>query len=197
MFGHSFVPRLASYISHEHGSFHNKELEYTFKEVSIKGYGGLAIDQVRYTKLAVIHHFQPDVCTCYIELGTNDLADRMMSPKILAANLHDFANDIFGICATQVAIGQVIEKTPLGIPVDVPNFNDRVHIFNKIAAPLFHLDVTPDCYSWKHTGLWFSQFPMIDQGGIHLTQTGLRKYFRSIRVAILQATNRACYTLWA
>jgi lysophospholipase L1-like esterase len=206
--GHSFIERLEKYLCKQDGCFNNFNLEFSNAIVEMLGTGGRTVKKTRYNDLKRVEQSRPDIV--YIELGTNDLCRKYNSPHKIASELHELANDILGLGVSQVIIGQVISRNGRGIPAAVPSINEKITVFNQVCAALFDSSISPGCYFWVHMGLWRSQKALIedDEGfgegeladtrlddGVHLSDLGSARLYRSIRGALIQAMRRIPHIL--
>lgn len=203
--GHSFIDRLNKYIVRRKGGFNNLNLEFTNAVVHIHGVGGRTVQKCRYLDLAVVAQIKPDII--YLELGTNELCRVNNTPEKVAVELHDLANDLLGLGVSQIVAGQVIQRAGRAIPRAVPDINHRIKTFNEMCGALFDRSVSPGCTFWSHMGLWRSTKKAEDGqkettlantrlgDGVHLSDQGTHRLYKSIRGAVIQAIDRIPHIL--
>jgi lysophospholipase L1-like esterase len=185
--GHSFITRLSQFLDKNEGRFHNYHLEYDQVNVKHLGKGGKTVTYARYMDLSEVSQYKPHIV--YIELGSNDLSKKNGQPEVIASELHEFANDLLGIGVIQVIIGQVLHRKGRGIPHRLGSYNLRVTTFNNICKALFDSSISPGCYFWQHISLYKKEHT-IQRDGVHLTDIGQKRLFRSIRGALLRSLTR-------
>ena len=177
--GHSFVRRLALY------SVENKSLHFNLDDdkfnVTFVARGGLKVSQLYSfaTKVA-----NSDIV--FLEVGTNDISE--VDPMVLGDRVLAYATYLGVMAAVQrVVVSQMFfrsaELSRFSLRED---FNDRVVDYNNYMADAVQSFETVTF--WRHRGLWadWSKY-LVD--GVHYNQEGNRKYYNSVRGAIIAAAN--------
>ena len=177
--GHSFVRRLALY-SVEHKSLHFNLDEDKF-HVTFVARGGLKVPQ--------LYSFATDVVgsdVVFRDVGTNDISD--VDPTILGDRVLAYATYLGVMAGVQrVVVSQMFfrsaEQSRFFLRED---FNDRVVVYNNYMADA--VQSFEKVTFWRHRGLWadWSKY-LVD--GVHFNQEGNRKYYNSVRGAIIAAAN--------
>jgi len=179
--GHSFIKRLRRFVldnSPDYG------LDFNLSDsVNIfwHGVGGRTIAKVQQHDLAEIIRIRPHIV--YLEIGTNDLSQRGMSPLTVGSAIEEFVrliHDNYGVSI--VCVGQTVRRSPVG------NFNENVkllaHYLKAVLEPL------PFAVYWSHRGFWRPSLTYLSYDGLHLNKEGQHKLFKSIRGAIIHCLNR-------
>ena len=190
--GHSFVRRLEGFMLDHFGYNHNMGFSYNTAEVMFRGIGGRTVDKLESEDLPMIEHFRPDIV--YLEMGTNDLANPSNRPEVIGSKLDDFANKCHAAGVGITILGQTIFRYP---PNDerytskYTKFNKRVIDLNTYTSVVLDPTINDQAMYWRHIGLWNSKHPIIRiEDGVHLTDVGNYKYFKSVRGAIVHGLRK-------
>ncbi len=148
----------------------------------------------RLTKFAVDNHLlglnlaQQQCDIVFIDIGsrTNDLC--VCDPDTVATEVFSFAQHLtHQLGVKRVLVSQVLYRDINRAPCTPTNFNKRVAIYNvKMDA---RLKGNNNIHFWRHRGIW-SNWRQLLGDGIHFNQQGLRKYFNSVRGAIIAMLNQ-------
>lgn len=178
--GHSFIRRLRDFT--DRNGIRNLNLDSQFYSVSLRGQGGLRLDQLSYDASILRFDSTPEIC--FLQLGENDVKVNSVPLKI-ATDLVAIANFLHdGVGVKLVLIGQLLRRLPYA---SCNNFNLKVVEINRcLQAMTAHIDGVE---FWSHRGFW-SDLSYIGPDGVHLLCTPsnsqpMRKFMRSIRNAIL------------
>ena len=143
--------------------------------------GGRIIAKIRQFDLGEVIRFRPDIV--FLQIGTNDLAQRGMSPLTVGSAIEDFIplfHDEYGV--RLICVAQTIRRHLAG------NFNANVRLLcqylNTVLEP-FRLPIY-----WTHRGFWRASTSYLSYDGVHLNREGQQKLFKSIREAVMQCLNR-------
>ena len=125
--------------------------------------------------------FLPD--TVFLQIGTNDLAQRGMSPLTVGSAIEDFVrllHDEYGV--RLICVGQTIRRHLAG------NFNANVRLLAQCLKTLLE----PHLFAsyWTYKGFWRVSTSYLSYDGVHLSREGQHKLFKSIREAVMQCLNR-------
>jgi len=118
-----------------------------------------------------VSHYRPDVI--YVHVGENDLG--RMSCGRISAELLRFVNALSAICNTgTVIVGQLIPFPDSPFRDSVIAIND--HLIHEV--PLPH-------HFWIHRcGFMEASHQLFVHGDVHLNDTGMLRYWRSIRTVV-------------
>lgn len=182
--GHSFIRRLRDFLLHRGQSPSGLQLGPHY-QVKFYGTGGAMLagkkSQVFSQKLQAATLSGPHVV--YIAMGTNDLSVGK-SPHTVANMLFSLAMHILDTSNTRlVIIEQILPRHP-GL---YPAFTTLMSQTNTIIQELITSANNPAIKFWKHRRFFHPQHPLLAQDGVHLNNTGMAKYWRSIRGAIIWA----------
>ena len=181
--GHSFVRRLANYAL-SIGEM-NMRLNKGDCAVSFIGRGGMTVPKLRQ-KIDEIVSRRPYVL--FIEIGTNDVSGR--DPLRLADEVFELARSLVARGVRRVVISQMffrnlnIGRRDVRVAAD---FNERVVAYNSRMRELTRS--TNNVELWRHRGMW-AIWENIIVDGVHFSGEGNRRYFSSVRGALVAAMNR-------
>ncbi|KAI8490488.1 hypothetical protein Bbelb_317560 [Branchiostoma belcheri] len=118
----------------------------------------------------------------YVELAHNDLCRQYLSPRKVAHELASLVRDILEIPSVHtVIVGEPIWR--LRLPPYMRDFHARVREFSQTLRPL--IDSIPNTTTWRHCKLWQKNPDYFVADGLHLSDFGNLRYYKSIRYAIL------------
>ncbi len=179
--GHSFVTRLTKFAVDNHLLGFNLAQQQC--EIFFHGIPGLRMEGLKQ-EVGMVESLKPDIV--FIDIGTNDLC--VCDPDTVANEVFSFAQHLthqFGV--KRVLVSQVLYRDINRAPHTPTNFNERVAIYNvKMDACL---KGNNSIHFWRHRGMW-SNWRQLLGDGIHFNQQGLRKYFNSVRGAIIAMLNQ-------
>lgn len=182
LLGHSFVKRLTAFALQR--GCHNMAL-HTNNEVFFHGIGGLSFPGLS-AEIDMVRSLGPKVV--FIDIGSNDLSGGA-DPAALAHSVFNFAKHLTTHQGVSVVIvSQVFFRNAKQCRYPTPaDFNDRVTVYNMTLAGLSkeHQQIL----FWKHKGIWYN-WPSYLVDGVHFTQEGLRKYYNSVRGALVAGVKR-------
>ena len=181
IYGHSYIRRLNHFLVNDRGAYHNLGLDFQLADVQWYGKGGLRADYAYYQHLEAIYETRPHIL--YIQLGSNDLCSVAATPTRVSEYLASLANLALQAGVERVIIGQTIKRKKHGIPYSTPQYNLNVALLNRINARKFRSH--PRISFWKHVGFERPVNAIMARDGVHLNKVGQRKYFRSVRGAVL------------
>ena len=188
--GHSFVRRLESYIG-EDDARSNFGLSNSTHSVKFSGIGGARIPQLR-RRMQIIADEKPNVVI--VDIGTNDVYNRRASVHSLVHNLFNIVHMLhttYGV--KQVIIMEMFFRTSHGrFGSRNPQFNVDVLEFNKLCKRYVevHSCRLRNIQFWHHVGLT-NNWQQYIEDGVHLNRSGLAKYYRSVRSAVIRFSSMA------
>ena len=126
--------------------------------------------------LHVIKSFKPDIVI--VQLGSNDLTSE--TALCIGASIDNFVrllDDLYHVqviymCQTMMHQGQSA-------------FNHKAKLLTKYLQVV--LQPVPYAQFWGHRGFWRPSYNIYVRDGVHLTLRGQKKFYRSLRGAILGA----------
>ena len=181
--GHSFVRRLREHLHAERGPSFNMGLDPGSVSVTFLSRGGVTVNGMNNGLLQAVKSLRPHLV--YLELGSNDATRTYLSPNHIVNSMSSLARNLVQSGVQRVIFGQVLWREDAGIPASIPTYNWKVVMLNRVMARV--LPNLPGTSYWKHRGLWNSLYPILMDDGIHLTDVGNHKLYRSIRGALIQA----------
>lgn len=178
--GHSFVKRLKEFITRNDPEY---DLALGIEGVTVRwhGVGGRTIQKLTAFDLPIVAEFKPDII--FIQMGTNDLTQRHMSPLTVGSAIEELVNllhDEYGV--RSVIVGQTMQRAyPL-------SFNSKVSLLARYLKTVLE----PISYAlyWSHRGFWNPRAPFLSCDGVHLNREGQNKFYRSIRGAVLKGVRQ-------
>jgi len=179
--GHSFIRRLRDFIVKNAPDYHLNLNLTDSVTVQWHGVGGRTIAKVRQFDLGEVIRFRPDIV--FLQIGTNDLVQRGMSPLTVGSAIEDFVrllHDEYGV--RLICVGQTIRRHLAG------NFNANVRLLAQYLKTV--LEPLPFAIYWTHRGFWRASNSYLSYDGVHLNREGQHKLFKSIRGAVMQCLNR-------
>ena len=134
--------------------------------------GGLTIAKVRQFDLGEVIRFRPDIV--FLQIGTNELAQRGMSPLTVGSATEDFVRLLHDESGVRlICVGQTIRRDLVG------NFNDNVRLLALWLKTV--LEPLPFTIYWTQRGFWRASSSYLSYDGVHLYREGQHKLFKSIR----------------
>ena len=181
--GHSFIRRLKEHLAADKGPSFNFGLDPAIVDVTLLARGGLTVHDLQYSMIQRVKGLRPHLV--YIEVGSNDATSPHLQPDEIASDMCLVARNLVQAGIQRVIFGQVLWRGDNGNPAACQHYNWKVVILNRRMAQM--LPRMPSTTFWKHRGLWNSAYPILTHDGVHLSEVGNHRLFRSIRGAIIQA----------
>ena len=180
--GHSFIRRLADYAL-VFGMM-NLGLNKSDCQVAFFARRGLTLRKlVPLTDEVSSRH--PDVV--FLEIGCNEI-DRV-APFVLAEQLFQFAKMLVARGVRRVIVSQFFFWDSARSRYHlVSDFNDRVTQYNQRMRELTTASTAVDF--WRHRGGMWAIWRKLLCDGIHYTNDSHRRYYSSVRGALIAASNR-------
>ena len=187
--GHSFVRRISDYID-LHPTHLNFGLSSSTHDIHFIGRPGGHARHLARAFPAVLE-LAPDLV--FLDIGTNDLT--VMHPQELFSQVMATARGLVNTCGVKtVVLLQVLPRTVEGRFGQPAEFQTKVEQYNNIIQsnvyhqkfidPVYNVPSTPITY-WFHRG-FRSDIGSLIVDGVHLNQTGLPLYIKSLKRAILR-----------
>ena len=185
LLGHSFVRRLRDFMdsSDQHC---NLRLNETLFDITFRAQGGLTIPRLIHERKDLYNftHACPNIV--HLQIGGNDLSDKNTTTLSVANEIFSFAHFLhYGLHINIVVIGELLWRDPMRVHSE---YNKNVTDTNSALYNMIQTDGIPNIIFWRHHGFW-KDFSHICHDGVHLNDVGMKKYFRSIRNAVLHASN--------
>lgn len=188
--GHSFIRRFRDYLT----SSPTLNLNLNISSVQQHAYlfeGGCKLTGRSFQCLmhnVHLHLATTNIHAIYISLGTNDL-DSGMPPLEVARHIWALARRLCSLYRPRyVFIEEIIHRNPDKFPgfanlADIANQEIKRLILsgNRITRPICFLKL----FNFNNP-----KYPVLLEDGVHLNQRGVRKYYRSVRGAILHSFQR-------
>jgi hypothetical protein len=201
--GHSFIRRLRDYCNYHPFQFP----EHPITESSFCCQGGWKLRGIS-SGLSSLSNLSVSNSIVYLEIGTNDLCDRVCQPKALAASICALAVSVLARGAAFVIIGEPLPRYGRALAM-VPNFaialqeliaelhlltdtNSQIKVWRHekiVPKPALsftpgHISVVPDTF--LRDGVHLRSCSQDQSCPVHC-QCGMRLYWRSVRGALLHA----------
>ena len=141
---------------------------------------------------------QPDII--FLDIGTNDLT--VMSPQQLFSQVFTVASNLFNLCQVKrVVLLQVLPRTVEGRWGQPPPFQAKVAAYNHLLESQVYQDKQLPSGQVANIGFWFhkgfrNDISSLIVDGVHLNNTGLPLYIRSLRRAVLKSSPQVRRALW-
>ena len=181
--GHSFIRRICDDLTKSRGYFHNFGMDFDVASVDLIYDGGMKIFHARQRVLFDIMKTFPDLV--YIELGSNDVCRRWMSPREIGDDMCDLVAEILRLGAIKVIVGETAYRYGKGVPKRMGHYNYRVSDLNRYLQVQLDEEFNPGTAFWRHKGIWNCKKQIYLSDGIHFNALGNRRLYRSIRGAII------------
>lgn len=179
LLGHSFIRRLDDFMDNSYDYYNLRLPESKFNIIS-RAKGGLTIRRLINERPDLFAFGNIRISILYIQLGGNDLSRQ--SAEKTATDMVSFASFLNEL-APIVIIGQLFFRDPVKVG---ELYNTKVVECNNLIKPL--IKDNPNIIFWHHRG-FSKDMSHLHGDGTHLNDQGMLKYHRSIRSAILHASN--------
>ncbi len=182
--GHSFARRLDQFMQAKH--FDNFGLELGTDSVQVWHQGGQRIDRLHVSSaFSCIQQFSPSLVV--LDFGTNDLDSATADPQRLAHTLVSLVADWSHHSNISCALFcPVLPRGPGRYAARSPAFESNRILFNQTLLDICkrtHLHA--HFHVLQHSRMLNIAPLLLD--GVHLNQAGLKKYYFSLRRAIIRA----------
>lgn len=183
--GHSFVRRFGVFLQADDSNC-NLGLDIRKYKVTLHGFGGLSLHQ--QGRLHSVDARLAGADLVVVDIGSNDLCDRLYRPEQFALDLIVYAKFLLeSVSVRKVVICQQLLRREDVTPY--PEYNAHIVEANIELRTRIEESNCP-IFFWKHIGMWNSSVPVLGQDGIHLSmESGYPKYLRSLRSCIIRTTN--------
>ena len=181
--GHSFIKRICDDLTRSKGYYHNFGMNFEVASVDIICDGGMKIAHARQRVLFDIMKTFPDLV--YLELGSNDVCRRWMTPKEIGDDMCDLVEEILRLGAIKVIVGETAYRYGKGIPKRMGDYNYRVNALNRYLQVQLDEEFTQGAALWRHKGIWNCRKQIYSHDGTHFNALGNRRLYRSIRGGII------------
>ena len=200
--GHSYVKRLYNQCQ----SRDDMDIQLNLNQCNITWVyqGGWTWDKFKdqQSGLPSIIQNQPDIVFC--QLGSNDL-DGPTDPYVLAHRAINIAKDLLQANIGIVILAEAIERGAVrDKDLTVDQYNAKVRAYNS-ALKSELIDCTKprsstdrflnyNLWYWDHLRMRHSTMPLLAADLVHLSDhPGLTRFYRSVRLAIMQAARSLNY----
>jgi len=181
--GHSFIVRADRYL------YSQCDYNFTFPRVShqvkLQGCSGAHVNDL----MPLFHdaYFHSDVVI--LDIGTNDLTNNRITAQSLALQVFNTARRLTRYVGVKhVIILEVLPRTTWGKHGAPISFSSKVSHYNSMLKNLvFQYKETVPVTFWFHKGI-ASKIENYISDGVHLNSSGLQKYIKSVRRAILKTS---------
>lgn len=174
--GDSFIRRLREFVL---GTPQNFSVNFHLTHCAVikwHGVGGCTITKTIQYNLHVIESFNPDIVT--IQLGSNDLTSE--TALRVGSAIDDFVRLLHDVYNVQVIyVCQTIMRQHQSA------FNRKAKLLTKYLKVV--LEPIPYAHFWGHRGFLRPSDNIYVRDGVHLNLKGQKKFYRSLRGAILGA----------
>lgn len=184
--GHSFVSRLQNAIHHGPLSSCTRPTFDLDKccEICMYGVGGRTIEKLQRLDMGVVGRFQPDVLI--LEIGTNDLSHTR--PETVGSDIESFIQLVrrqFGVRV--VGLCEVLNRKIRNQHFFDGAFNRQADLLRQYLHVV--LSDMPGVFIWQHKSIILAEpeLCLLSRDGVHLSDHGEYRLYRSYRGAILKA----------
>ena len=187
--GHSFVRRLQEALHSPNNPDLAPDMKLSQCDVFLFGIGGLKISSAPAflgRVKTVLEDKRPDICI--LQIGENDLCSHTVRPLSLASTIDDVACSLLSDFQVSVVyVSQLFTRpSPRSITLDeyLTRRDDTNHYLEVMLAS--HSRV----FYWTHKRMFHSPLLIFARDGVHLNPVGTRKFFKSLRQAIIFAVEK-------
>ena len=179
--GHSFIKRLHHFCEKQNGD--NLFNTQPAIEAKFTGIPGANISRISIFLSSCKLSNQLSNKTVLLQIGENDIKDDTCDSRKLADEILMLARIAVNVHkASKVIICQLMKREARKYFVPL-NYNEKVDHINERLQ--FLCKFFPRITYWKHKRLITNLKNLLSDDGVHLSQRGLSKYYRSIRGALL------------
>lgn len=177
VFGHSYIRRLKEFCLAEGKS--NMGFRTDEVEVEMVGFGGMKFPKT-WDGVSIARQYEPDVMI--VQVGGNDLGSPNSSPQALVTEIIEFGSLLVSSGVKTVRICQLLPRLRCRA-----GYNDDVETTNNmLEEQLNKSGMTPGVRFWYHNKGLNSRNPLLYlPDGVHLNPKGYRRYFASVRGAVI------------
>lgn len=179
VFGHSFVRRLKEYTREKHIVHLGMDPSVYF--VILHGVGGLKVGGQAVQESQLVVDLEPS--TIILDMGANDLdCVSAPSPVQVASDVFQFACDLKDASsAERIVLMQAYPRTSprrYDYNTVLTQYNDHLSYLCSVSdhSMIYH----------KLTNIW-QGWPDLLVDGVHFNSTGIQKYFRNVRGAVIKS----------
>lgn len=188
LFGTSHICHLTTFLNREHIS--NFWLDLRQVEAHMYGISGMRIypnlnDPNGYMKSMQFHLRYLDLTHpeyVIIQVGSNDICNNSLDIHTIVTGIYDAAMYALVGGARRVIISQLLPRAN-------PHYNIKAASVNALLEHKVAEEMETAIVCWRHAGLQNPQMDVLKPDGVHLNDTGLYRYFRSLRGAIIYMLN--------
>ena len=190
LMGHSFVKRLEDYtLNSDEGypEMFNLGFDGTKLQMYYIGQGGSIVRKGHKSIQKKVSEITNATDCIFLQIGGNDLSDPLCTASSLATDILSFASFLTEAYTSvnQVIIRQFLRRYSKRNPVD---YNDKVYAVNAKLNTL--VENNPNVSFWQHRGFWKNTQELMLKDGVHLNELGMKKYAKSVHVAIGSGFNK-------
>ncbi len=185
--GHSYARRLDQFM--QVNNFDNFGLELGMDSVQVWYQGGQRIDRLHVSSaFSCVQQFLPSLVV--LDFGTNDLDSATADPQRLAHQLVSLVADWSQHSTISCALFcPVLPRGPGRFAARSPAFEPNRILFNQTLLHICqHQHLHSNFHVLQHSRM-LNILPLLVDG-VHLNQAGLKKYYFSLRRAIIRAKKR-------
>ncbi|XP_062613677.1 uncharacterized protein LOC134275411 [Saccostrea cucullata] len=184
--GHSFIRRLERSLGQIEGCFNNLGLDLSLCTVYFYGISGGRLDSLEVDSVFIekLRTYGPDIIV--IQLGGNDMSMTAVRPEVFACRLIEWVSSLtsrFCFIKNIVVCELFIRAKPRQVSVEM--YESKRRIVNQMLKDM--LEDYPNLTFWRHLRLMQSPLAILCGDGVHLSVIGTKKFYRSLRLAVLHA----------
>lgn len=181
--GHSFVSRFEDFCART-GRY---DMGLSQCQIAYEGIGGATVESIVHRAIladgSVVRRFRPHLVV--IQCGGNDLCDPKLSPETVGFRLTNMVDLLLAHFAVErVVVCEVFSRLQPRYFSPSQYFSRRTIVNSYLSTVLETTDLTK---FWLHKDRQLNQASAFCRDGVHLSDHGLERYFRSIRGAIFKA----------
>ena len=180
--GHSFIRRLHRYVLSESG---HRSFRLNDFDIIMKGFSGANISRLRqYT--ATGRQIGLTGSSVILQIGVSDLNSPYVQPVALAREIITFARELVnerGVAS--ITICQLLHRRQSLLSRHILRLNYNILVDEVNRELSFLCTFFPKMTFLEHKRMKDNWEDLLDADGTHLNRDGIKKYFRSIRGAIM------------
>jgi lysophospholipase L1-like esterase len=176
LLGSSFVKRLQQF---------RREMVVDGKRVELRGYPGATVAKLD----GVVRSLEDQKYkTVILQIGSNDLTHQRCTPDAFIDSLSHLVNFLVEQRGVQkVVVMEILFRQHANrfrMRMTIQDYNNSVRRANQLLAA--RCSVSSRMLFWQH-GRYLHGRQVICNDGVHLNDAGLRRYWRSVRGAVLKS----------
>lgn len=193
LLGHSFIRRLDEAINSTQCQQLHNNFGLAQSETQFCSQGGWKISEDYDNFISQVRSKLPTkpfpFLAAVVQIGGNDLCLKDCSPLELASKIEDFAQWLRQECSVKVVFVCELFTRPRPRGISPENYETLRSATNMYLATLLEDNI--HVKFWRHRRMFRSPKYIFGHDGTHLNTLGMKKYYESLKLAIILATEKA------